>query len=66
MGLGPYPDFSLAEARGKATDHRKQRHEGIDPLNAKKAQRQAQRVSETKGRTFRQCAVEFIEKNRAG
>ena len=65
MGLGPYPDISLAEARGKATDHRKQRHEGIDPLNAKKAQRQAQRVSETKGRTFRQCAVEFIEKNRA-
>jgi integrase len=66
MGLGPYPDISLAEARGKATDHRKQRHEGIDPLNAKKAQRQAQRVSETKGRTFRQCAVQFIEKNRAG
>jgi integrase len=66
MGLGPYPDISLAEARGKATDHRKQRHEGIDPLNAKKAKRQAQRVSETKSRTFRQCAVEFIEKNRAG
>jgi integrase len=66
MGLGPYPDISLAEARGKATDHRKQRHEGIDPLNAREAKRQAQRVSETKGRTFRQCAVEFIEKNRAG
>jgi integrase len=66
MGLGPFPDVSLAEARAKATEHRKLRHEGIDPLDAKEAQRQAQRVSVAKGRTFRECAVEFIEKNRAG
>ena len=66
MGLGPFPDISLAEARAKATEHRKQRHEGIDPLDAKAAQRQAQRVSDAKGRTFRESAVEFIEKNRAG
>src|ERR1700686_1690348 len=66
MGLGPFPDISLAEARGKATERRKLRHEGIDPLDAKAAQRQAQRVSVAKGRTFRECAVEFIEKNRAG
>src|SRR5205814_2392250 len=32
----------------------------------KAAQRQAQRVSDAKGRTFRECAVDFIEKNRAG
>ena len=31
MGLGPFPDISLAEARGKATAHRKLRHEGIPP-----------------------------------
>jgi integrase len=66
MGLGPFPDISLAEARAKAADHRKQRHDGIDPLDAKAAQRQAQRVSVAKGRTFRECADEFIEKNRAG
>src|SRR5713101_1211291 len=66
MGLGPFPDISLADARGKATEHRKLRHDGIDPLDAKAAQRQAQRVSIAKGRTFRECAVEFIEKNRAG
>src|SRR5215470_10741494 len=29
MGLGPYPDITLAEARGKAAEHRKQRHERI-------------------------------------
>ena len=28
MGLGPFPDISLAEARTKATEHRKLRHEG--------------------------------------
>jgi integrase len=66
MGLGPFPDISLAAARGRATEHRKQRHDGIDPLDAKEAQRQAQRVTVAKGRTFRECAVEFIEKNRAG
>src|SRR5437773_4618637 len=34
MGLGSYPDISLAEARALATEHRKQRHGGIDPLDA--------------------------------
>jgi integrase len=66
MGLGPFPDISLAEAREKATAHRKQRHHGVDPLDAKEAQRQAQLVSVAKGRTFRECASEFIEKNRPG
>ncbi len=66
MGLGPYPDISLAEARARAAAHRNQRRDGIDPLDAKAAQRQAQRVSVAKGRTFRECAAEFIEKNRAG
>src|SRR5215469_6787081 len=31
MGLGPYPDFSLAEARTRSAAYRKQRHDGIDP-----------------------------------
>lgn len=66
MGLGPYPDISLAEARRRAGEHRNQRRDGIDPLDAKVAQRQAQRLAVVKGRTFRECAAEFIEKNRAG
>src|ERR1700680_457223 len=45
MGLGPFPDISLAEARLKASAHRRQRHEGIDPLDAKAAKRQALRIS---------------------
>ena len=66
MGLGPYPDISLAAARALAAEHRKQRHGGIDPLQAKVAQRQAALIAAARGRTFRQCAVEFIEKNRSG
>src|ERR1700693_468677 len=44
MGLGPYPDISLAEARQKATECRKQRYDGIDTLDAKVSQRPAQRL----------------------
>jgi integrase len=66
MGLGPYPDISLAEARTKASAHRKQRHDGIDPLDAKATQRQAQRLTVAKGRTFREMAEEFIGRNEAG
>jgi integrase len=65
MGLGPYPDISLSDARRRATEHRNQRRDGIDPLDAKGAQRQAQRLAVAKGRTFRECATEFIDKHRA-
>src|SRR5689334_22769220 len=54
MKLGPYSDVSLAAARDKAAAHRKQRHDGTDPLAARDAQRQAARVAVAKGRTFRE------------
>ncbi|MGA8758223.1 MAG: Arm DNA-binding domain-containing protein [Stellaceae bacterium] len=67
MGLGPFPDVSLAAARAKALEQRNQRRDGIDLLAAKAAQRQAQqRVSAAKGRTFREVAEEFIGRNEAG
>jgi integrase len=63
MGLGPYPDVPLAEARERATAHRRQRHDGTDPLDARDARRQAERTALAKGRTFRQAAQEFIGRN---
>ncbi|MDB5410663.1 MAG: putative phage integrase [Rhodospirillales bacterium] len=66
MGLGPFPDVSLAEARDKATTHRRQRQDGTDPLAAQRARRQAERVAVAKGRTFRETAEQFIEQNKAG
>jgi integrase len=66
MGLGPFPQISLTEARTKAAAHRKERLDGTDPLDAKRAQRRAQRLSAAKGRTFREAAEEFIGRNEAG
>jgi integrase len=66
MGLGPYPDVSLADARDKASTCRTQRHDGIDPLEARDAKRAAARVEAAKGRTFKECAVEFIATNKPG
>lgn len=66
MGIGSYPAISLADARQRATEHRRQRHDGIDPLDARKTQRQAQLVAAARGRTFRECAVEYIASHRAG
>jgi integrase len=66
MGLGPYPDISLAEAREKAMAHRRQRHDGTDPLEARRARRQAERAAVAKGWTFREVAEEFIGRNEAG
>jgi hypothetical protein len=36
MGLGPYPDISLAEARERARECRRQRLDGIDPIESEK------------------------------
>jgi hypothetical protein len=66
MGLGPYPDISLSDARRRATEHRNQRRDGIDPLNAKAAQRRAQRLADSRTKTFRQVAEELLPHREAG
>jgi len=37
LGLGPYPDVTLSEARDLATRQRKKMRQGIDPLTDKRA-----------------------------
>ncbi len=66
MGLGAYPDVTLARAREKAGAHRVQSRAGADPIAAKRAERQAQLLAEAKGRTFREVAEEYIARNEAG
>src|SRR5436190_10856787 len=66
MGIGSYPAISLADARQRTAEYRRQRHDGMDPLEARKTERQAQLVAAARGRTFRQCAVEYIASHRAG
>lgn len=66
MGLGPLHTVSLAEARIKAADCRKQLLEGIDPIEARKSARDAARLAATKSITFQKCADAYVEAHRAG
>ena len=56
MGLGPYPTITLARAREKAMEVRRLKVEGIDPIEARDAQKQATRAASAKQVTFRECA----------
>jgi len=62
MGLGGYPDVSLAEARDKAAEHRKKVKAGLDPIEART---EAQAETE-KTLTFTSCAAQYILAHRNG
>jgi integrase len=66
MGLGPLALYGLADARAKALDARRKRHEGIDPIEARRAERARQRLDEAKAITFKQCAESYIASHSAG
>jgi integrase len=66
MGLGSARDLSLAEAREEVGRYRKSLRLGIDPLGARRAERDNQRVDAAKLITFRQCAESYIESHHAG
>jgi hypothetical protein len=59
-GFGPASTVTLAEAREKAAGYRSMLAKGIDPLDAKKAAREA----EAGRRTFGECADELIKSKR--
>jgi integrase len=60
MGLGPLADVTLAMAREKALEARRLRLDGVDPIDARNAQRNAARLA-AKAMTFGACANEYIE-----
>ena len=66
MGLGPYPDVSLSEARELATRERKKRLQGIDPLTDKRARQIAARIAHDNMLTFAECAELYIEAQAPG
>lgn len=65
-GLGPLRDVSLAEARVKARKYRNLRSEGIDPIEARGAERAQKRLDGAKAVTFKQVAEEYIQSHEAG
>jgi integrase len=66
MGLGPLHIVSLAEAREKARECRKLRHEGLDPIEARKARRAEERLAAATAMTFQTCAEAYIAAHKAG
>lgn len=66
MGLGPLALYGLADARARALDARRKRHEGIDPIEARRAERARQRLDAAKTITFKQCAETYVAAHRAG
>jgi hypothetical protein len=60
MGLGAAHTIFLAEAREHATECRKQRLRDIDPIEARHANKAANKLAAAKSMTFRQCAETYI------
>ena len=65
MGLGSFPDISLAEARNAATNARARCREGIDPIEQRDSQRAAQRIEKARSVSFEECTTLYFEANKA-
>ena len=66
MGLGPYPDVGLADAREKALGLRRTRLEGQDPLLARRTSKATVASAHAAGMTFETAADQFIAGHRSG
>src|SRR5215471_8619577 len=60
MGVGPLHTIGLAEARKRAAEFRLQRHDGIDPIDARRAERRQAQLDAAKAVTFKDCAARYI------
>jgi integrase len=65
MGMGPLHIIGLADARNRAATCRMQRHDGVDPIEARRAGRQQLRLDAAKAITFKECASRYIAAHRA-
>jgi integrase len=60
MGMGPYPEVSLATARKRAFEYRQLVTDGADPIADRDAKRAAARVEDAKMITFDDCVAKYI------
>jgi len=63
MGLGPYPEVTLAEARESALEARRLLRQGIDPIDARK-RRKAEDVAVAGGIVFAEAARRYVADHR--
>jgi integrase len=66
MGVGPLHTIGLAEARNRAAGFRILRHDGVDPIERRRAERLEARLNTAKAITFKECAARYIAGHRAG
>jgi integrase len=65
MGLGPVALYGLSEARDRAREARRLRHDGIDPIDAKRQARAQLRLEAAKAMTFKHAAERYIDAHSA-
>ncbi len=65
MGLGGYPDVTLADARRRARELREQIDNGIDPIGQRREARAALRAALLKAMTFNQCVDAYLDAHNA-
>src|SRR5690606_18991287 len=61
MGLGGYPDVTLAQAKEKARAARALLAEGIDPIEDTRAKRSRLKADQSSAITFRQATYKYLE-----
>jgi integrase len=66
MGLGPYDLLTLAEARERGYQARRQLLAGIDPLTEKRTAKRERLVATAHTRTFKECATAYIAAQESG
>jgi integrase len=66
MGVGPVHAIGLAEARNRAAGFRLQRHDGVDPIEKRRAERLEARLDAAKAMTFKEAAAMYVASHRAG
>lgn len=60
IGIGPYPEVSLAEARAKAAELKLQIRNGIDPIAHKQERLNKLHIQKLRDKTFLECAKVVI------
>jgi integrase len=66
MGLGPYPERSLARARDLAFAARQKVLDKVDPIDARLRERGIEAKAKIRRQTFKQVAEAYIEEHEAG
>jgi integrase len=66
MGLGSVATFSLEEARARARKARQLLADGIDPLDARRAERAQQAAAAARNKTFSAVAAEYFDAHAGG